>query len=47
MGKLGGRSSNFSSDIDLVYVYGEAGQTRGRPARRALGARVMSRLAER
>ncbi|WP_395139193.1 bifunctional [glutamate--ammonia ligase]-adenylyl-L-tyrosine phosphorylase/[glutamate--ammonia-ligase] adenylyltransferase [Schlegelella aquatica] len=30
MGKLGGRELNVSSDIDLVYVYEEDGQTTGR-----------------
>ncbi|HWP20647.1 MAG TPA: bifunctional [glutamate--ammonia ligase]-adenylyl-L-tyrosine phosphorylase/[glutamate--ammonia-ligase] adenylyltransferase [Burkholderiaceae bacterium] len=30
MGKLGGRELNVSSDIDLVYVYEENGQTAGR-----------------
>lgn len=29
MGKLGGRELNVSSDIDLIYIYGEAGQTDG------------------
>ncbi|HOV76220.1 MAG TPA: bifunctional [glutamate--ammonia ligase]-adenylyl-L-tyrosine phosphorylase/[glutamate--ammonia-ligase] adenylyltransferase [Candidatus Hydrogenedentes bacterium] len=29
MGKLGGRELNFSSDIDLVFVYSEDGQTTG------------------
>jgi len=29
MGKLGGRELNFSSDIDLVFVYGEPGATDG------------------
>ena len=29
MGKLGGRELNVSSDIDLVYVYEDAGQTDG------------------
>ncbi|WP_019560665.1 MULTISPECIES: bifunctional [glutamate--ammonia ligase]-adenylyl-L-tyrosine phosphorylase/[glutamate--ammonia-ligase] adenylyltransferase [Caldimonas] len=29
MGKLGGRELNVSSDIDLVYVYEEAGMTAG------------------
>jgi peptidyl-dipeptidase Dcp len=29
MGKLGGRELNFSSDIDLVFLYGEAGETDG------------------
>jgi glutamate-ammonia-ligase adenylyltransferase len=31
MGKLGARELNVSSDIDLVYVYGEDGVTAGRP----------------
>jgi [glutamine synthetase] adenylyltransferase / [glutamine synthetase]-adenylyl-L-tyrosine phosphorylase len=30
MGKLGGRELNFSSDIDLVFVYPEAGATDGK-----------------
>ncbi|MCE5229318.1 bifunctional [glutamate--ammonia ligase]-adenylyl-L-tyrosine phosphorylase/[glutamate--ammonia-ligase] adenylyltransferase [bacterium] len=30
MGKLGGRELNFSSDIDLLFVYGAEGNTRGR-----------------
>ncbi|AKO37139.1 glutamine-synthetase adenylyltransferase [[Haemophilus] ducreyi] len=29
MGKLGGRELNFSSDIDLIFTYPEAGQTVG------------------
>jgi glutamate-ammonia-ligase adenylyltransferase len=29
MGKLGGRELNFSSDVDLVFVYGESGETDG------------------
>jgi glutamate-ammonia-ligase adenylyltransferase len=29
MGKLGGRELNFSSDIDLMYVYGVDGETEG------------------
>ncbi len=31
MGKLGARELNVSSDIDLIYVYDEQGQTAGRP----------------
>ena len=31
MGKLGGRELNFSSDIDLIFAYPEAGQTVGGP----------------
>ncbi len=29
MGKLGARELNVSSDIDLIYIYEESGQTRG------------------
>ncbi len=29
MGKLGGRELNFSSDIDLVFLFSQAGQTDG------------------
>jgi glutamate-ammonia-ligase adenylyltransferase len=29
MGKLGGRELNFSSDIDLIFLYAEGGQTDG------------------
>jgi glutamate-ammonia-ligase adenylyltransferase len=29
MGKLGGRELNFSSDIDLIFAYAEAGNTEG------------------
>jgi [glutamine synthetase] adenylyltransferase / [glutamine synthetase]-adenylyl-L-tyrosine phosphorylase len=29
MGKLGGRELNFSSDIDLVYLFSQAGETDG------------------
>lgn len=29
MGKLGGRELNVSSDIDLIFVYPESGETRG------------------
>ncbi|MEJ7138849.1 bifunctional [glutamate--ammonia ligase]-adenylyl-L-tyrosine phosphorylase/[glutamate--ammonia-ligase] adenylyltransferase [Amphibiibacter pelophylacis] len=31
MGKLGGKELNVSSDIDLIYVYEEDGQTRPKP----------------
>jgi glutamate-ammonia-ligase adenylyltransferase len=31
MGKLGARELNVSSDIDLIYIYDEQGQTQGRP----------------
>lgn len=29
LGKLGGEELNFSSDIDLIFIYGESGQTSG------------------
>ena len=29
MGKLGGRELNFSSDIDLIYIYDDDGETEG------------------
>lgn len=29
LGKLGGRELNFSSDVDLIFAYEEAGMTRG------------------
>jgi len=32
MGKLGARELNVSSDIDLIYIYDQDGQTAGRPA---------------
>ncbi len=32
LGKLGGPELNYSSDVDLVYAYGEAGETDGRRA---------------
>lgn len=31
MGKLGGEELNYSSDIDLIFVYGEDGETSGGP----------------
>ncbi len=34
MGKLGGDELNYSSDIDLMFVYGEDGATTGGPAGR-------------
>jgi glutamate-ammonia-ligase adenylyltransferase len=32
MGKLGGQELNYSSDIDLMFAYGEDGRTTGGPA---------------
>jgi glutamate-ammonia-ligase adenylyltransferase len=47
MGKLGGGELNFSSDIDLVYVYGDGGEDSTGGPRGKLSAReFMSRLAE-
>ena len=37
MGKLGGGELNFSSDIDLVFLFPEHGETDGRAAARARG----------
>jgi glutamate-ammonia-ligase adenylyltransferase len=47
MGKLGGGELNFSSDIDLVYVYADGGGDSAGGPRGPLSAReFMSRLAE-
>ena len=47
MGKLGGGELNFSSDIDLVYVYGDGGADSAGGPRGPVSAReFMSRLAE-
>ena len=32
LGKLGGKELNYSSDIDLMFVYSEAGYTDGHRA---------------
>ncbi|CPR17374.1 bifunctional [glutamate--ammonia ligase]-adenylyl-L-tyrosine phosphorylase/[glutamate--ammonia-ligase] adenylyltransferase [Brenneria goodwinii] len=46
MGKLGGGELNFSSDIDLIFVYPENGQTQG--GRRELdNAQFFTRLGQR
>ena len=45
MGKLGGKELNFSSDIDLIFVYPESGNTLG--ARRSLeNHQFFTRLAQ-
>ena len=36
MGKLGGRELNVSSDIDLIFVYDEDGETNGANVRRSI-----------
>ena len=45
MGKLGGEELNFSSDIDLIFVYGEEGETRGK--HRRSNAEYFTRLGQR
>ncbi|MGQ0613691.1 MAG: bifunctional [glutamate--ammonia ligase]-adenylyl-L-tyrosine phosphorylase/[glutamate--ammonia-ligase] adenylyltransferase [Planctomycetaceae bacterium] len=48
MGKLGGSELNYSSDIDLVYLYGKDGATDGGASGRPLSNReFFHRLAER
>ena len=53
MGKLGGGELNVSSDVDLVFVYPEDGDTRGAKVLAnqeffdRLGRRVIAALAER
>lgn len=44
MGKLGGRELNFSSDIDLIFVYGAPGQTDG--GRAVANEEYFARLAQ-
>jgi len=45
MGKLGGKELNFSSDIDLIFVYPESGETHG--CRRSLdNQQFFTRLAQ-
>jgi [glutamine synthetase] adenylyltransferase / [glutamine synthetase]-adenylyl-L-tyrosine phosphorylase len=44
MGKLGGRELNFSSDIDLIFVYSEGGETDG--ARPLANEEYFARLAQ-
>ncbi len=46
MGKLGGWELNFSSDIDLIYLYEEQGQTAGGEAGSTANVDFFSRLAK-
>jgi glutamate-ammonia-ligase adenylyltransferase len=46
MGKLGGGELNFSSDIDLVFVYREDGETSGGTRGRLTNVEWYTRLAE-
>jgi glutamate-ammonia-ligase adenylyltransferase len=45
MGKLGGNELNYSSDIDLMFVYGEDGQTAGGPGGRMDNGEYFARVA--
>lgn len=47
MGKLGGRELNFSSDIDLVFVYSEDGETTGGTEEAVSVAEYYQKLGER
>jgi len=48
MGKLGGAELNYSSDIDLIFLYGQDGETRGGPGGKGLSNReYFHRLTER
>jgi glutamate-ammonia-ligase adenylyltransferase len=44
MGKLGGEELNYSSDIDLMFVYGADGRTAGGPAGRVDNAEYFDRV---
>jgi glutamate-ammonia-ligase adenylyltransferase len=45
LGKLGGQELNYSSDIDLMFVYGEEGETAGGAAGSVTNAEFFTRLA--
>jgi glutamate-ammonia-ligase adenylyltransferase len=45
MGKLGGDELNYSSDIDLIFVYGDDGQTSGGAAGRLANGDFFARAA--
>ncbi|MGH7393016.1 MAG: bifunctional [glutamate--ammonia ligase]-adenylyl-L-tyrosine phosphorylase/[glutamate--ammonia-ligase] adenylyltransferase, partial [Candidatus Rokuibacteriota bacterium] len=45
MGKLGGDELNYSSDIDLMFVYGADGETAGGPAGRLANGDFFARVA--
>ena len=48
MGKLGGAELNYSSDIDLIFLYGKDGETDGGPGGRRISNReYFHRLTER
>src|SRR3990172_2747329 len=45
MGKLGGEELNYSSDIDLIFVYSADGETKGRRGRRISTGEYFTQLA--
>ena len=45
MGKLGGEELNYSSDIDLMFVYGADGETAGGPEGRLSNGEYFARVA--
>lgn len=47
MGKLGGEELNYASDIDLVFVYSENGETTGGSAGRLSNGDYFARVAQR
>ncbi|MGB6546371.1 MAG: DUF294 nucleotidyltransferase-like domain-containing protein [Candidatus Acidiferrales bacterium] len=46
LGKLGGQELNYSSDIDLLFLYGQPGQTSGGAQGNATNAEYFTRLAQ-
>jgi len=44
MGKLGGEELNYSSDIDLMFVYGAEGETAGGPEGRVANGEYFARV---
>ena len=47
LGKLGGSELNYSSDIDILFVYGEEGETRGPDGRTSSHHEYFNKLSER
>ncbi|RPH34445.1 hypothetical protein EHM92_07825, partial [bacterium] len=47
LGKLGGAELNYSSDIDILFVYGEEGETRGADGRVTSYHEYFNKLSER
>src|SRR5512140_2842074 len=47
LGKLGGSELNYSSDIDILFVYGEEGETRAPDGRTTAHHEYFNKLAER